>query len=136
MTQCILTETPPYYCTVCDFGNGLDITEPFRKNCDNTPAAIERRKEQEAQVTEAAERLGVTLEHVRNYRDALLRWRQAGYPTRTAEEVATIYAEHCGPCDQLVGNRCRKCGCRVTAKGMAVLNKIKMATESCPDKKW
>jgi hypothetical protein len=108
-----------------------------RRNCPNTPAAIERRKQREAATAEAAEKLGVTVEHARQYAKALLRWREAGYPTRTADEVAAIYAEHCGaPCPDLVGSRCKKCGCRVASKGIAVLNKIKLATESCPEGKW
>ena len=130
-----IVATNRYRCPAC----GWEYVGPKapRRNCPNAPAAIERRKEQELQTAEAAEKLGVTLEHVGNYRDALLRWREADYPTRTDEEVARIHAEHCGkPCDQLVGNRCRKCGCRVAAKGMAVLNKIKMRTEHCPLKKW
>ena len=33
-------------------------------------------------------------------------------------------------------NICRGCGCRVAAYGMAVFNKIKMATQHCPREKW
>lgn len=136
MNQCILTKAPPYYCTVCDFGKGLNITETFSKNCLATPAAIAARKEQNAQLTEAAEKLGVAFTHVWRYKDALLRWRAADYPTRTTEDVAAIHATHCKPCDERVGDRCRKCGCRVAAGGAVLLNKLKMATEHCLEEKW
>lgn len=43
MTDCILTTSPPYYCTVCGFGKDRDFTEPFHYRCKGT-------KEEQAQV--------------------------------------------------------------------------------------
>jgi hypothetical protein len=125
-----------YACTVCGFGKTHDIRTPFHKNCENTPAAIEARAQQETQVATAAERLGIRPAHSARYAKALLRWSLARWPRRTDAEVARIHAEHCEPCDEYVDGRCKKCGCAVVSKGMVLVNKIKMQTEKCPLKKW
>lgn len=74
------------------------------------------------------------------YKEALLRWQRAGRPTRSDEEVEHILETHCKKCDWYdpEQRRCRGCGCRVTDGGMAVINKLRMATERCPHpaKKW
>ena len=124
-----------WHCSQCNrlyYGS-----EKWRWNCPNAPAALERRKRQEAATAEAADKLGITPEHVVRYAKALWRWSKAGFPVRTDAEVAAIYAEHCKPCDEMVDGRCDLCGCPVAEKkGMAARNKIAMKTESCPDKKW
>jgi hypothetical protein len=98
---------------------------PFpRRNCNVQP-----------DLAPAAERLGVTLANAYHYAGALLRWSAAGFPTRTPEEVETIVAV-CQACDRYAGQRCRECGCRITAKGPAIRNKAAMATEACPLQKW
>lgn len=103
-----------------------------RRNCPKAPDATERK----AKATEAGEKLGITPAHVVRYAAAIWRWSKAGFPTRTEDEVAAIWTEHCKPCDQLVGDRCKKCGCRNAAKGWAVTTKAKMKTEVCPLGKW
>ena len=67
------------------------------------------------------------------WKDAVLRWNKAGRPTRTAEEVAVLL-DKCKQCTWYDEDkrRCRGCGCKVTDGGIAVLNKLKMATEHCP----
>jgi hypothetical protein len=70
------------------------------------------------------------------WKDAVLRWNAAGRPTRTAEEVQEILdkfcnTKHCNWYDP-DKRRCKGCGCKVTDGGIAVLNKLKMATEHCP----
>jgi hypothetical protein len=92
--------------------------------------------EREQHAKAAAERLGVTWEQAAHYATALARWAAAGFPTRPDEEVERIFRECCQPCDQHVDGRCKKCGCCVSAKGMAIRNKLKMATEKCPLGKW
>lgn len=90
---------------------------------------------------------------VRRYGRAVRRWLRAGKPTRTNEEVAAIYRDHCLTCkyrDPRKGT-CKLCGCRVCgkdgafftflglslpAKARAMLNKIRMGTEHCPRNKW
>jgi hypothetical protein len=91
------------------------------------------------EVAEAAEHLGLTLADVKHWAGAILKWRKAGYPTRTDEEVARI-AALCKGCehyrDTWLGGRCAKCGCRVNESSIVVTNKIRMATEDCPLGKW
>lgn len=72
------------------------------------------------------------------YKEALKRWHAAGRPVRTDEEVKEILETKCKTCDWYDDGRCRGCGCRVTSGSIPVLNKIKMATESCPhpERKW
>lgn len=73
-----------------------------------------------------------------NYQAALRRWISGGRPTRSSEEVAEILETHCKKCDWYDSEkgRCKGCGCRVTSSSVAVLNKIKMATEHCPKELW
>ena len=66
-------------------------------------------------------------------------WFKAGMPVRSAEEVDRIFTEVCRPCRYYKGNeesgRCLFCGCNIKRK-TGLVNKIKMATESCPKGKW
>ena len=73
-----------------------------------------------------------------NYQNALRRWQNAGRPVRSAEEVETILEIHCKGCDWYDKDRerCKGCGCKVTTGSMAIFNKIKMATEHCPQELW
>lgn len=73
---------------------------------------------------------------VANYVGAIGRWVKAGRPERTKEEVERIFDTICKPCQFFLEGSCRTCGCRVARSGAALLNKIKMATEDCPKKKW
>jgi hypothetical protein len=74
------------------------------------------------------------------YKEALIRWKKAGYPTRSQEEVKRLHAI-CAPPDKCEWydeerKRCKGCGCKVTVGSLAVFNKIKMETEHCPKEKW
>ena len=75
---------------------------------------------------------------LRTYLTALRRWVKAGRPTRTDADVEAILAEHCRPCEQYDAQHqaCNECGCRVTAGAVAITNKLRMATETCPLGKW
>lgn len=90
------------------------------------------------------------------YSRAVSHWIKAGRPVRSDEQVAEIYSTQCRPCEYLnEKGRCRLCGCRVcdvpdevssTLKPivkllsgtimLGMVNKIRMATESCPVNKW
>jgi len=72
------------------------------------------------------------------YKEALLRWNQAGRPTRSDEEVKEIHDKYCTHCSwyDKEKKRCKGCGCKVTVGSVAVFNKIKMATEKCPQGLW
>lgn len=70
------------------------------------------------------------------------RWIAAGKPERSPERVAEIYAI-CRECQYFAPGAsddegaCRICGCQLKRFG-GLLNKIRMATEGCPDSppKW
>lgn len=69
---------------------------------------------------------------------AATRWMVAGRPRRSFGEITRIYDELCQPCPQFMAKSqsCGVCGCRVSKNRAALLNKIRMATESCPRGKW
>ena len=71
------------------------------------------------------------------WKTAIEKWRKAGRPKRSDAQVKTIL-EICKTCSWYDPDkrRCKGCGCAVTNGGIAVLNKIRMASESCPQDKW
>ena len=74
-----------------------------------------------------------------SWKEAIRKWRAAGKPTRTDTEVADIKNRFCNEgCSWFdpAKNRCKGCGCKVPSGGVAVLNKIRMATEHCPRDLW
>ncbi len=134
MIDCPLALDPSglWYCPACGWTwperrRDRQPAKPPRRNC---PAATVE------SVAPAAERLGIRTEHIVRYAAALARWMTAGCPTREGPEVLRIFETHCQPCQHRREDRCGKCGCRVARNGMALLNKIKMATENCPLKIW
>lgn len=69
-----------------------------------------------------------------NYSEAVARWKLAGSPTRSQQEIDAIL-EICRACPFYTNNgrpRCKKCGCSVNNQPNGIANKIAMATESCP----
>ena len=75
---------------------------------------------------------------VRSYRKALRKWRAAGRPMRSYKEVERIYWKVCTICSQFSVEKstCKVCDCKVNRSKVAMLNKIRMATEWCPEGKW
>ena len=73
-----------------------------------------------------------------SYAEAVVEWTAAGRPERSDEEVQQIFNQFCKPCNwfQARHNICRGCGCRVAKNGFAIFNKIKMATQHCPRRRW
>jgi len=73
-----------------------------------------------------------------NYWKAVKRWVAGGRVTRTDLEVAEIHKKFCSLCNWYDpdSHSCKGCGCKVRPKGMALLNKIKMKTEKCPQDFW
>ena len=116
---------------------------PYRGNCPKSP-----------DVTEAAERLGITGDDVKHWAQALARWARAEFPVRSQAEIERIETTICRPCDEYVADdaawigklvgwltgkrygRCKKCGCGLSTSRLAVANKIAMATESCRLGHW
>lgn len=78
------------------------------------------------------------MEQLASYKDAIAKWSKAGKPVRSEEEIKRIHTDYCHNCDWYDPDqkRCRGCGCKVTTGGMAIFNKIKMATEHCPREYW
>ncbi len=94
-----------------------------------------RIRENVEKAKEGAERLGIGWKDGLHYVGALVRWGKAGFPVREQEEVERIEKEICRPCEQYIEGRCKKCGCNVST-GIAIVNKIRMTTETCPLGKW
>jgi len=90
---------------------------------------------QEPDLTPEVERLGITPEMAKRWMVALLKWRAAGYPTRTQEEVDRIVAI-CVKCKHYTKGRCRKCGCCVSHSKIPIVNKARLFTEACMENKW
>lgn len=69
---------------------------------------------------------------------AVGKWIAAGRPVRNQDEIDSAF-DVCKGCEfykpaGAESGSCGKCGCYVNRRGM--LNKIRMATESCPVGKW
>jgi hypothetical protein len=73
-----------------------------------------------------------------SYAKAVAEWVLKGKPTRTDLEVDQIYKTHCKRCSWYDKDTkaCKGCGCKVNTSAWAVLNKIRMATQHCPRRKW
>lgn len=69
-----------------------------------------------------------------NYLTAVRRWIAAGRPSRTQEEIDTLYENHCSKCSMYDQQRkvCNSCGCPSNNNQPALQNKLAMATEECP----
>ena len=105
-------------------------------------------------LTEARERLGISVDDMKHWAHALARWTRAGFPVRDQAEVERIERECCVPCEEYVTDdaawvskivgwlsgtrygRCKQCGCGLSTSKLSVANKIAMATESCKLLKW
>lgn len=143
-TDCILHRNANGHLECCDchwIYKGK--AENPRRNCPNSP-----------DLNEARERLGISVDDMKHWTQALARWTRAGFPMRTQAEIERIEREHCRPCDQyvvdekawlgkLVGwitgtryGRCKVCGCGVSKSRLAVANKIAMKSEHCKEGKW
>ncbi len=131
-------QRPIHEALVCPFCKTVELCPTdavIIPDMDMITKAKTRKERRTAQSKESARQLGVPWKMAKSYAGALLRWHKAGYPTRTQGEVDRIHEEHCKPCENNIKGRCKLCGCNVN-RGMALLNKIKMATEKCPVKKW
>ena len=69
-----------------------------------------------------------------NFAGAMLRWSASGLPRRTQAEIDERLAI-CRDCPHLVENHCNLCGCPCVESNQ-LLNKLALATESCPLGKW
>ena len=71
---------------------------------------------------------------ITRYAEAVKKWASAGFPVRDKDEVQRIY-EICKACPHYDKSRqtCRLCGCKCNTNIFPLMNKLRMATESCPD---
>ena len=92
---------------------------------------------QEASLAKKTEHPSIT-HRALSYATAVAKWIAAGSPRRSYEEVARIYDSVCVNCNRFSKKfgTCRICGCSVNKSKSALLNKIEMATERCPDGRW
>jgi hypothetical protein len=92
-------------------------------------------------VVEVVPRVPSLPRRILTWAEATVEWVAQGRPERSDEEVARLHATFCAsspPCRWYDVNkqRCQGCGCKVTANGPAIFNKIKMATQHCPRNLW
>ncbi len=75
---------------------------------------------------------------VKRWSRAVSGWKKAGRPQRSPVLVHRIYWGKCWPCSAFDTQNqvCTVCSCKVRDSGLPVLNKIAMATEHCPRRKW
>lgn len=145
MIWCIFdNDKPPWTCSRCGWTHSRHNGKPImgkrpRHLCPNSP-----------DITEAANKLGITGDDIKHWAQALARWTAAGFPTRTQAEMETCLRV-CVGCDNFVpsnpkcaseackmktGGRCKLCGCGVSKSRWTVFNMAKMATATCRMGKW
>ena len=133
-------------CQHCDF-----VSRPHENPCKKTNIKEGNINEDEKILKELKEE-GIDVEELKNkdidypsfimqlmnYKEALIKWKKAGKPTRNKEEVDQLHTTYCSKCDwyDQEKKRCKGCGCKVTTGDIAIFNKIKMATEHCPKEHW
>jgi hypothetical protein len=78
-------------------------------------------------------------QQLKNWMEAKKRWKAAGKPKRSKEDVSEIMNEICPECPFHIGEdknlRCGVCGCFVP-DGAFMTGKATMATEGCPKEFW
>ena len=73
-----------------------------------------------------------------NYGLSTVKWRAAGSPMRTDEQVNEI-AKICYDCERFQNDTCLECGCPILNaqnEKKPKRNKLRLATEECPLGKW
>ena len=69
-----------------------------------------------------------------NFANAMFRWASSGMPRRTQAEIDERL-EICQACPHFVDNHCQVCGCPCVETNQ-LINKLALATETCPLEKW
>lgn len=80
------------------------------------------------------------MNRIRKYRKSAIKWIKAGRPKRTDKEISSLLVickacENYQPKDDQSG-KCGLCGCHLSLNGPTIVNKLRMATETCPDSRW
>jgi hypothetical protein len=107
--------------TICSV-TGLPVTVEQCNNCD----------------AETRDRVATLGDKLVGYAGAIRRWVAAGRPTRTEEEIKSIFEDHCNKCEMFDREKhsCKNCGCSLAQTGNPLTNKLAMKTESCPLGRW
>jgi len=80
---------------------------------------------------------GITWDKTKRWLSAVKKWTLAGFPIRSLEEIEEVYNNKCIVCDHVSKQgSCKICGCKISKLRIALLNKIRMATEHCPIEEW
>ena len=130
-----------FECPQCEWVYKRKADKPPHRTCPKSPA-----------LTEAAEKLGITGDDIKHWMHALARWTRAEFPVRSQAEIERCLricvrcpSDNYVPdnpkctteaCRMKTSGRCKLCGCRVSKSRVAVINKIRMATEDCPKGHW
>lgn len=69
-----------------------------------------------------------------NFATAITKWTLAGMPRRTQAEIDARLAI-CQACPFLQNDHCTQCGCACVEENR-LINKLALATETCPHGKW
>ena len=84
--------------------------------------------------SETREETATFSKKVVNYFGAIRRWVALGRPTRTQEEIESLFEQHCSDCERYDKDKhaCKNCGCSVSTDSEPLGNKLAMASEHCP----
>jgi hypothetical protein len=69
-----------------------------------------------------------------NFSSAMVRWAGSGFKMRTEKEISKRL-KICQGCPELDNNMCKQCGCPCVEENQ-VMNKLALASETCPLGKW
>lgn len=109
------------------------VREQRGKIADNDTSGDLRQIESEPQKSHAIEQLPPLWIRGWNFANSMAKWSASGFPI-APREVTEQRLAICHGCEYLVNDACSKCGCPCTGEG--VLDKLTLATESCPEGKW
>lgn len=107
--------------TICSVTN-LPVTPEQCKDCD----------------AETRDRVATLGDKLIGYTSAIKRWVASGRPTRTEDEIKSIFEDHCNKCEMYDREKhsCKNCGCSLALTGNPLTNKLAMGTEHCPLGRW
>ena len=108
------------------------------ENCKQV--APQKRNKQKAGGGKAKRKPPPFATRIISYAAEVRRWERAGKPNRDDATVEQILSTHCQPCEHYNAKKkkCMVCGCQCNKSRNPLVNKIRMATTSCPldDPKW
>ena len=130
--------TGRWYCPVCDPGKKRTQKKVSKRTCEALVVPPEEFADDLAKLQ--VQPTGSLREMWREWRYAVERWRKAGQPVRNDGEMEACLSV-CRQCEHYAMRAktlgyCTICGCNVSTLRIGQLNKIRMATENCPESRW